>query len=84
MGRKPQIKPEETEMHNIEITVPIDYLDPMVIDVSYDTANLGWKKYKTAGEFKYTWTHEHLTRADVATLIEALQFAHAHMAEEDE
>ena len=62
-------------MSDIEITVPIDYTHTMIVSTSGDLINLGYKKFKDIGEFKYHWTHEHMNRDDVRELINCIELA---------
>lgn len=62
-------------MSDIEITVPIDRADSMIIHTDGEIIDIGVKRWKNAGEFKYRWTHSFLTKDDALELIKSLELA---------
>ena len=65
---------------DLEVNIPIEYKDQMIVTVDESSyASLGWKRYKDVGVFEYDWTHLHMTREDIETLIKCLEFTRDHM-----
>jgi len=60
---------------DIDIHVPTEHADTIVIAVDTDAGmSIGWKRFKSIGEFKYEWCFQ-LEHDDAVALYECLRYA---------
>jgi hypothetical protein len=61
---------------DIDIHVPTEHMDQLTLHVNTDAdlLSVGWKRYRSIGEFKYDWVIEYLDRDDITALRDILNY----------
>lgn len=61
---------------DMDIHVPTEHMDTLTIAVNTDEdfTSIGWKKFLSVGEFKYSWVIQHLSRDEVVKLRDCLNY----------
>lgn len=61
--------------YDIDIHVPTNHMDTIVIGVTSDEMiSIGWKRFKSIGHFKYEWCFQ-MDHDEVAELYQCLRYA---------